>query len=199
MIEARRHQFFEIADETVSGKCSSEKMLIGEVRERAGIHHRVVIKRFRCAHPGECCHAMSISLRAGLEEQRCFFVFQIIWLWRVTGQKCCFALFAFFRSVKTRDAIENRASGLRCDDLASRKRTPIADSLHFVENRSCFVALSDVIGVHRVRHLSIVHRQGGSTEGLCDGLASVDASPTGVSAGGEERIGTHCIKGEQCA
>ena len=142
---------------------------------------------------------MSISLRAGLEEQRCFFVFQIIWLWRVTGQKCCFALFAFFRSVKTRDAIENRASGLRCDDLASRKRTPIADSLHFVENRSCFVALSDVIGVHRVRDLTIVNGHGCSAESLCDGLASVDASPTGVSAGGEERIGTHCIKGEQCA
>jgi hypothetical protein len=53
--------------------------------------------------------------------------------------------------------------------------------------------------MHRVGYLTIINGQGSSAEGLCDCLASVDASPTGVSAGGEECIGTYCVKSEQRA
>ena len=62
-----------------------------------------------------------------------------------------------------------------------------------------WLALSQKIGMHRVRDLTIVNSHGCSAQGLCDCLASVDSSPTGMSAGCEKRIGTYCIKGEQCA
>ena len=53
---------------------------------------------------------MVVALRASLEEQRRFFIFQVIWLRSVGGQERCVAFFTFFGRVKTRDAIENRSS-----------------------------------------------------------------------------------------
>ena len=199
VVEAGAHQRVPLAAERVGQHRDPEQVLVGEVGERAGVHHRVVAELLGDPHPRDLLrhrlahrphHPMveeQVGGRLGEVVRRAD---------RVRGPDRL-AVLPFLLGLEAGDEVQDRPTRLVRDDGPGRERPTVAHALHLVEDGLRLGAGAHEVRVQRVHAVRRVDGETGRTEGLGHHLTAVEPRPADLRVPGEERVRLHAVELEQ--